>query len=251
MKKFFLFIFIGIILCFLLMVSPLFNIALIEVEGNSHYPGDQIIKSSMINRGKNGFLAINGSFMHLIRLRNMEGEENIIKTLPYIKDVRAEFKPPGRVLITVREREALLSVEYLDVFLLLDKYGYVVEVVKKDTDRYITAKGLRFSAFELGKKLDVENPENLERLISFVGTLTKEEKNDKLKIVEYVNLIDINETENLKLFLDSRIIVNFGDGKDGEYKIRTLKQIFFENIRETEKGMLDFSVGNYPVFMPG
>lgn len=251
MKKFVLSVFLIIVLSLLLMITPLFSISEIEVTGNNYYESEQIIKSSEIDVGRNGFLMINGDLKHFISLRYHNEEMNITSKLPYIRSARVFFLPAGKVLITVEEREALLSVEYLDVFLLLDKYGYVVEVIDEEKSSYITAKGLRFNGFELGGKLFVDNPDNLEALISFVGALTKEEKNDKLKIEDYINLIDINDKDNLKLFLDSRIIVNFGQIKDSQYKIRTLKQIFFESIRETEKGMLDFSSGEYPVFMPG
>ena len=53
------------------------------------------------------------------------------------------------------------------------------------------------------------------------------------------------------MFVDSRLVANYGDLYDISYRIKMSKQIIQKNIDKNEKGILDFTKGDYPVFIPG
>ncbi|NMB98294.1 MAG: FtsQ-type POTRA domain-containing protein, partial [Clostridiaceae bacterium] len=210
-----------------------------------------IIKVSGISTGVNGFKNIGGNYKHYILMRYGQAEENIKSGLSYIKDVEVKYSIPNKVIIEIEEREPVILIPYLGTYLLVDRYGYVVEVVKSLEKNILPEiKGMKFAGYEIGQPLVIENNTTFEDLIFLIDTLTKEDKNDNLKIVELINSIDISDKNNIHLTIDNRIMVNIGSIEKIDYKIRSLKQIYYKNIGDDEKGFLNFTTGDYPVFIP-
>jgi len=254
-KSVFKFIIIAALFCggiTLLILSPLFNISTIQVSGNQYYKSEDIIAASALTVGANGFKNINGSFKSLISLRFSNSELNIINKLPYIKDAKVKYLPPNKVLIEVKERNPIALVPYTEVMLVIDREAYVLEVTNSESEENSlpVAKGLEFDNYQVGQTLKIENIKNFEKLIILLDALTEEEKSDNFKILNYITMIDISDIENVYIFVDSRLLVNYGDLSNLNYKIRAFKQIFFKNINLDEKGILDFTKGEYPVFIP-
>jgi len=233
------------------IMSPIFNISEVIVNNSNHYSSDEIIKASGISTGINGFKNIGGNYKHYILFRYGQAEENIISSLPYIKDVVVKYIIPNKVVINIEEREPIIIIPYLGTYLLTDRYGYVVETVS-NPEEYIMPeiKGLKFSGYEIGQPLDIVNDKNFEDLILLIDTLTKVDKSDNFKITELINSIDISDKNNIHITIDLRLVVNVGSIEQIDYKVKSLKQIFFKGIGKDEKGFLDFATGPYPVFIP-
>ncbi|NTV91179.1 MAG: hypothetical protein HGA22_12595 [Clostridiales bacterium] len=103
----------------------------------------------------------------------------------------------------------------------------------------------------LGGKLETENDssfETAEGIIEAIGQFDIKEENKLLPLLDY---IDVSDTASVVLSLDSRITVRIGGMDDLNYRISSLKTIFFKNIKENETGLLDFTTGEDPVFSPG
>lgn len=235
----------------LIALSPIFNITGIEVLGGSHYPSDSITDLSGVVKGINGFKNIGGSPNHILELRYGQAEERILKNCPYIKNVRVKFVLPGKVAITLTERSPMGIVPYLGTSLLIDEEGYVLETVKNDEGNSLPLiKGLKFGNYELGQMLPTEEPENLEKAIALLKTVKASDAEGAFKLAAAVKWVDVGDLKKVCLFIDSRIVVNLGDLQDLDYRIRATKQILLKNIKKEEKGLLDFSMSENPVFIP-
>lgn len=235
----------------LLGMSSVFNISAIQVVGAKHCKSEDVIKASGIWKGTNGFKNIGGSLWNFICLRYGQVEANILRKFSYVKNVTVRYVLPNKVLIQVEEREPFVLIPYIGAFLLIDKEGYVLETLEGQEEASLPiAKGLDFVGYELGQALKIKNMENFDMLIILLNALTEEEKNDNFKLIDQIDIIDVSDAENICVFINSRLVVNYGDLYDLSYRIKMSKQIVHKSIDKNEKGILDFTKGDYPVFMP-
>mgnify|MGYP000949124890 CR=1 FL=1 len=243
--------FLFIIVLVLFVMSPIFNVSNVSVYGNNHYTAQEIVKASEVVTGVNGFTDIGGTYKHYISLRYGQAEKKIIGKCPYIEEVSVKYSVPSKVIIQVKERNPIVLIPYLGSYLLVDRNGYVVDIINSDNKFNLpNIKGIKFKEYEIGHCLKIENKESFEELIILIDTLTEEDKSDTFKIAEIIDTIDISDSNNIYFFIDSRLVVNIGGLDELNYKIKSLKQIYFKNISKEEKGFLDFTAGEHPVFIP-
>lgn len=236
----------------LLALSPLFTIRQITVSGGQHYKQDDVIAVSGIIAGNNGFKTIGSDLNSIFLLRYGNSEKSILKNLPYVKDVVVKYAVPDKVRIILTERKPICVVPYLGTNLLMDEEGYIIDTVNQGAGNYNLplVKGLEFQRFELGQVLKVENSENLQAVIKTFGAITDSDKSDKVKILGLIKWIDVSDLKKICLFVDARITVNIGDMQDLSYRISFLKQIYSRNLKPNDKGLLDFTTGENPNFIP-
>ena len=232
-------------------LSPLFNLKEIEVKGSVYYSAELLKGYTDIQIGENGFKQLGSGLLSILQLRFNDAEASIMEYCPYIKTVKARYSIPSRAVISVTERTAEFTVPYSGTSLIIDREGYVLERVQGEgKQKLIMLKGLVFSEFELGKKLNIKNKESIDNGLMLIEAVKENDRLDNSKIFEIIDSIDTGDEANLQMSLEQRITVNFGDMKDLNYKISTVKTIFSKNIKKGEKGTLDFTTGPNPVFSP-
>ncbi len=232
-------------------LSPLFDLKAIEVKGNVHYNKEFLSGLADIQMGENGFKAIGSSPLNIIRFRFGAAEAAIRSNSPYVKDVRVGYAIPSTVVIEVTERTAAAVVPYMGTSLLIDREGYVLESIAAGEKIILPViNGLELTEYELGKKLNIKNSGALENGMKLLDAVKDSDKTDKTQMYGIINAVDAGDGENMKLLLDSRVWVNLGDLQDLNYRISTAKAIFNKNIKKGEKGTLDFTTGENPVFSP-
>lgn len=247
----------------LLGMSSAFNISEIQAVGAKHCESEEVVKASGALKGTNGFKNIGGGLRNFLYLRYGQAESNILRKFPYIKNVTVRYVLPDKVLIRVEEREPFVLIPYLGAFLLVDNEGYVLETLNQQGDEgedeeeeekeeafLPVVKGLKFTGYQAGQALKMENKENFNMLIILLNALTEEEKNDNFKFMEQIDIIDVSDADNIRVYMDSRLVVNYGDLYDLSYRVKLSRQIIQKNIDDNAKGILDFTRGDYPVFMP-
>lgn len=249
--KFILIFIISFVIIVLIALSPLFNVNSIEVYGNKHYENSEIIDGSLISGGTNAFKVIGANIKSILNLRCTNAEINIMKFFPYAKNVVVKYKLPNKVEITIEERVPLALIPYMGTSLVIDQEGYVVDTQKNEQKYKLPLiKSLKFDNYELGQKLEVHNNESLNNAIKVLNEINLIDKTGEFKLLDSVNSIDAGDAGQICMFIDSRIAVNLGDLQDLTYKIRFLKQIYYKNIGKNEKGLIDFSTLDNPVFIP-
>lgn len=208
--------------CFLLVIAsvifaltaPIFNIAKIEVTGNSKVQTENIKSLSGLKIGENIF-KFNSSVI------------SNIKENAYIENVEVKRALPDTVKIEVTEREVKYQVNLINSYVYIDKYGYILEnsAEKKDVP---TIVGLKITEDDLMKKSRLEGKD--------IETLNKILKiTEAAKIINIDNIITEINTENdtdYVLYIESEAkTIYIGDTSN-----LTNKMLYIQKILQNEKG---------------
>jgi Cell division septal protein len=232
-------------------LSPLFNIKSVEVKGSLYYNKETLVGISGITAGENGFKKLSCKPLDLFKFRFSTIEKIIEDKCPYIKNVKVKFEIPSTIVIDVAERTAVFSVLHKGTSLLIDREGYVLEVLTEgNKSKLPVLKGLDFPAFKLGSKLELAKKEALTDALKVMDVIIENDKTYKINMYKLIDSIDTGDTSSIKISLDSRIVVNIGDLQDLNYRISATKTFYDKNIKKSEKGALDFTSGERPVFSP-
>lgn len=231
-------------------LSPLFDIKSIVVSGAVHYTGEDITAVSGIFGGENGFKLIGSSLADIFTLRIGGAEKQLKERCPYIKTARVSFVPPSKVDIDIQERTAYAVIMSNGTSIVLDREGYILEMQTAAGNHLPVLKGLQFKGSEPGSKLTFQNPEAFDDVLKVLDVIQESDAKDDFKLYNCVDAVDVGDLSNFKVSLDSRVVVNLGDLQDLNYKINETKTIYAENLKKDAKGILDFTMGEYPVFRP-
>ena len=235
----------------LLALSPLFAVNRVEVRGAVHYSEESIISLSGAIKGENGFRQVGSSPGNIFMLRVGSAEQAIRLGCPYVKTVKVRYVLPGTIVIDVLERTAAAAVPFMGTSLLLDRDGYVLETLSTDSlQKLPSIKGLKFESFELGKKPEYVNPEAIQAAFRVLDEIKALDRNGSDKLYDAVDSVNVSDLSAVSFSLEYRLRVNLGDMQDLNYKLSSTKTIFEKNIKKEDKGILDFTSGENPVFTP-
>ena len=267
-----------------LMLSPVFNITGVAATGSRHYTQEQLVGVTGLSAGLNGFktLAVNvgsvGNVDRLFSLRFATAEESILNSFPYVKEAVVRYKPVGTVRIDIIERQPIALVPYMGTNLLVDDEGYVLDTVQQPEDKVLSnqkgplpsdeespgpsgyvplpyIKGLMFESYKMGQALICENQDSFMNVKLILESIRDSDESNNTKIMELVNYLDVSTEKSVCLSVDSRIVVNLGDVKSMGYdtllyRINFFRQIFMKNLKKEDRGLLDFTIGDNPKFIP-
>ena len=213
---------ITFISCFLLIIAsvifaltaPIFNIAKIEVTGNSKVQEENIKSLSGLKIGENIF-KFNSSVI------------SNIKENAYIENVEVKRALPDTVKIEVTEREVKYQINLINSYVYIDKYGYILEN-SAEKKAVPTIVGLKITEDDLMKKTRLEGKD--------IETLNKILKiTEAAKIINIDNIITEINTENdtdYVLYIESEAkTIYIGDTSN-----LTNKMLYIQKILQNEKG---------------
>lgn len=103
------------------LFTPPFEVSNINVQNGIYVQADEILSKMDGVRGTNIFRINTKSLVKLIK-------EN-----PYIKEVKIERQYPNGLYVHFEERTPYALIKYLESYIVVDKYGYVLEI-KKEND---------------------------------------------------------------------------------------------------------------------
>lgn len=179
------------------MLSPMFNIHEIVVQGNSKISSETIKSLSGLNIDENIF-----------KYRTSDVIEKI-KQEAYINTVDVKRKLPNTVEITVEERKATYKLGYGNAYAYINNQGYILEVTSvKGTMPLITGYYTSQENIKAGNRLSTEDLERLEDVLEIMEAASSVDK----KLKNSIKGIDISDKNNYVLDLkNEKKIVNLGD----------------------------------------
>ncbi len=122
--------------------SPVFNLAKIVIDDGIHVSKEEIQNIVDAQIGENVFQIEYGAL------------ENQIEELPYIQSAQVQLKMPNTIEIKYVERVPFALVKYLESFLVMDQYGYILEVTReKKFEGLPIIYNVEFNSYEVGKRL--------------------------------------------------------------------------------------------------
>lgn len=138
--------------------SDFFTVELIKVENNSIITEDQILEMSGLETGQNIFHS-----------SSLKAKKEIEKN-PYIAHASVHRKLPNVLVIRVREKEAIASIEKKDEYVILDADGTVID--QSRTNMYTTViSGIKLKKFQVGEVPEVDNPVRLENALKLIRSV--------------------------------------------------------------------------------
>jgi len=258
--SFFKFVFFFLLIAAILVclgLSPLFSVKRIEVYGNKHYNSSEVIDASGLIIGNNWFKSNSVNLKGIVTFRSIDAEKLLLQRCPYLKSAVVRINFMGVVGIEVTERDPVALVPYMGSNLVIDSESFVLTLSSNAADeKFPVIKGLECDSYTLGQALSVHDPKYLEafgKVMEVIATADANagERGKEFSIKDAISYIDISDLDNINLYLDSRIAVNLGNYKEiSEYRINFLREIFYFQLKEEDKGLLDFTSGEYPSFIP-
>ena len=199
-----------------LMLSPIFDIKNITVNGNSKISYDEITSLSGIKLDENIF-----------KIRKGQVRDNI-KENPYIEEVNIERKLPSEIVINITERTATFMIENVNGFVYINNQGYMLEISTEKLQIPVLS-GIETKSEDLkaGGRLCKEDLQKLETVLKIMETANNYE------IGTLINGINIVDKNNFTLYLnEEKKTVYIGDASNINTRMMYLKMIL-----EKEKGI--------------
>lgn len=228
-------------------LSPIFNISRINVKGNKYYTNTQLAEIVNIRSGENWFKKVAQtsklSPKNINMCRYYDGETNVKKMCPYIKNVKVYLSGFGEYSIEVEERTKKAQISYLSSYILIDQDGVALDIVDTAQDNLPKLNGVKLESVNLGDRL-YGNQHEIDAFCKIYDFMKNSDN-----FYTNVDYIDLSDLKDVKMFLDGRILIYFGSIEDiNQYMINYAQEIFQNNIGKDEEGIIRFRNGKNPTF---
>ena len=198
----------------LFLLSPIFYIKNIEVEGNSKISSEQIKALLQINSTTNIFEESNNKV-------NAKLKEN-----KYIEKADVRRILPSTLKVNVVEREVEYLLEYANSYAYTDKKGNILEVSANPAEGKVKIIGYSTKSLNEQEKLDESDTEKLNNVNSILQSA------EQFEIRNKITSINIADQDDYQIYIESeKKIVHLGDTKNLDTKM-----IYIKAILEKEKG---------------
>jgi len=218
-----------ITLCFKL---PYFNIATIEILGNSNASKVDINEAAKIKLGSNIFYASFG-----------DSKKRITKN-PYVLSVKFKKVLPKKIVIEIEERVAVFYGKVNNTYYILDNKGILLEKRSDIKDKnLVNLIGFNYEKCEVGDLIVSED----DRKINIANEITNiindyRKTNSAIKIT----MVDVNNVLDVKVF-SGEMCIKFGTSDDLKNKFNKAINIISQPEYKGAKGYVDVSFKGNPV----
>ena len=218
-------------LCFKL---PYFNIAIIEILGNSNASKVEINEAAKIELGSNIF---NSSFV--------DSKKRILKN-PYILAVKFKKIYPMKVIIEVEERVAVFYGKVNNTYYILDNKGILLEKRSDIKDKnLVNLIGFNYAKCEVGDLIVAEDDRKINIANEITNIIADLRKTNKAIVITKV---DVNNVLDVKVFA-GQMCIKFGTSEDLKNKFNKAINIISEPEYKSAKGYVDVSFTGNPVVL--
>lgn len=182
-------------ICIGCMLTPTFNIDDIQVQTGINVNKEEIL--SIVKHVKG---------INTLKINTRSLEKNI-EEIPYIKSAEIKRELPDKLNITYEERKPYAIIKYLESFVIMDKYGYVLDVKKENDMQDLTIiYGIDAEEYVSGTMLDGVARLKYENVAYLLETSAHVE-------FEYgISEVNYQDTESLIISIkDADIEVEYGE----------------------------------------
>ena len=199
-------------ICFAL-ISTIFNIEDIKVNGNEQINADTIVSLSQLQVGQNIFKFYKEKVI------------NDIKTNAYVENVKIKRKIPNKIEITIEERKQDYNVEFLNGYAYINNQGYILEISEQKLDLPVI-KGISTPQEQIveGNRLNDDDLEKLETVIQIMNICKSYDLDKK------VSSIDITDSNDYIMEMnEEKKIIHLGNNSSLSNKMLYVPAILTEN----------------------
>ncbi len=197
------------------MVSPMFNIEKITVQGNEKISTETIISLSGLQIGNNIFQNSKSDVIEKVK-------EN-----QYIESVQVKRRLPGTMEITVKERTVAYQVKILQGYAYIDYQGYILEIANQKANVPVL-EGINTNqdSFLNEKRVVSEDITILNTILKIMGSARN------IEIDKLITNITIEKGKEYILYLEKeKKYIYLGDASNV-----TNKMLYVQTMLKEEKG---------------
>lgn len=206
-----------------------FKVNQFEVNGNSRYSAEDIIKASGVSTGDN-----------LCLVKKTDVASNVLSHLSYVRSVNVRRKLPDTIVITVVETQSVAVVQSEKRWWLMNADGKLLEEVEDPGD-YIQISGLTLLTPTVGDTIVVEADNRLMRS-SLIELLTAMQGRE---LLSNVRSIDCSDKGQLVMNYKDQLTVKMRTDADYDYQVKMLEAVLKKyvdvNWTKGDKGTLDMT----------
>jgi len=212
---------IGVFALLLVMISPLFAVRQVLVEGNTVITTEAVLTAAGLNAKANIFAVMPGRAV------------KALQALPYVKSARIVKEYPNTIRIVIEERKAQGYVEFtrMSTYLMIDGEGMVLGTQAVLTDALPVIVGLEFSDFAVGRVLETTNQTAFDTVVQLSRLFAKNEMEDIVRV-------DISDANDIHLYVQN-VDVLFGNMDYADVKVQILKELAANHIPADYRGFMD------------
>lgn len=218
---------------FLIMTSPLFDLRLVEIQGNHQISRTEILHLSGINFRNNIFS---------LPLRDIAFR---IKSHPRVKTVKVWRRLPSMLVIKVEERRPVALLLKEDVFYQIDAEGYAVgKGVLQDAEHFPLIDLPNLKRIAIGYRIKAKHLDSM--LYTLVAAYSY--------LVDMPRKIDVDKKGYLCLYIkEGRILLGNFDSQEVMNRRLRLASEIHKSVKEQGRSVeyIDVRFGNNPVVKYG
>lgn len=227
--------FLVVIVSVIFVMSVLFRVSDISVEGNDHYTDSEIIQAIDIEEGDNLFFFDRFSMV-----------SRVFAKLPYIEQVSVERSLPNKVIISVVESKALAYLELGDEHWTLDHNCKVLgKAAEGELSFLIPVEGIKPGTLLIGEPM--QTADNNEEIVSYLAEVLTQIQDRGLQYS--VTRIDFSNTKRVEFGYAGKYTVILGGQSNIEYKFGMFLSAAGK-LLEGDVGIIDVSDGVKAHFSP-
>ena len=220
-------IMLAVVAAIVLGVAIFFRVHTVDVQGNTIYSREQVIKASGLEEGDN-LLMVNRAAV-VSRIKTM---------MPYVRDVSISPMLPDTVVIQVRESDiAVLVRSDIGAAWYMNTDGRIMgSSVEGFRGQVIELSGVTLTAPKVGEQAVASEgqSENLSAALQMVQQM------EGTGLMEQITALDAKKSFDLILFCGDRLEILMGGTEELEYKIQYL-QVILEDLEDYQVGTIDLT----------
>lgn len=235
LRRIIIFVFVLALTAAVCLFTPVFNVTDISVEGNRAVSSEEIIKAAAIKNGTNIF-----------KINTAKAVKSVCR-IGYVEKAEIKRRFPRKIVIKVSECTEKAYILYAASYVGIDTKGKVLSVkkVSEVQEGITTVTGISLKAFKVGEEFVPAKKDKKQVLVDIF------EASEKQNLTGSIKNINLSDTSDIKLTLDSGTGVVLGKNEQLEYKLAYLKEVIKSFDDKTRGGTVDLSDTSNVVYKGG
>ena len=224
-----------VIVSVILVLSVFLRVSDIQVQGNTHYTDEEIIRAIDIEEGDNLFFF--DRFAALSR---------VFAKLPYVREVTVERSLPNKVIISVEESQALAYIVLGEEKWTIDQDCKILgKATEDELEGLIAIQGVSPGTLMIGEDLTIYDGST--EIVTYIAEVLYQL--EERGLYTQVGTIDFTDPSNVSFDYSDKFTVKIGNSSKVEYKFGMLVSVLSQ-LLAGDVGIIDVSSASVARFMP-
>ena len=206
--------------------SLLLRVSVVKVTGDQIYPEEEIIKICGYKEGDN-------------MLFLPDREKQLKAKMPYIAEVKVEWRFPGTVEIRITGAQAVCCLQAGAAWITLDGTGKVLQESPQADEQLLRVTGLTPMGYVLGQQVQLEDNETSAAFLEILRVV------EELGAGRDFSRLDLSDLYDIRMWYQERVECRLGSAAELERKLVYGHALFDgdkeDDIGPQETGVLELS----------